>query len=69
MPPSVSSSANILAIYLPLILLSFEILPNLVYTPFLLLDGYIEAEARTNKGRIDAVAACGESIIFKIKLN
>ena len=40
------------------------------YTLFLLLGVYIEAEARTNKGRIDAVAACGNWVyIFEFKLN
>ncbi len=37
---------------------------------FLMLGVYIEAEARTNRGRIDAVASCGEWVyIFEFKLN
>ena len=40
------------------------------YILFLLLGVYIEAEARTNRGRIDAVAACGDWVyIFEFKLN
>ena len=43
---------------------------TIFYTLFLLLGVYIEAEARTNKGRIDAVAACGNWVyIFEFKLN
>lgn len=43
---------------------------TIFYTLFLLLGVYIEAEARTNRGRIDAVAACGDWIyIFEFKLD
>jgi hypothetical protein len=37
---------------------------------FLMLGVYIEAEARTNSGRIDAVACCGKWVyIFEFKIN
>ena len=43
---------------------------TIIYLLFLLLGVYIEAEAHTNIGRIDAVAACGDWIyIFEFKLD
>lgn len=43
---------------------------TIVFLVFLLLGAYIDAEAHTNTGRIDAVAACGDWIyIFEFKID
>ncbi len=43
---------------------------TVVYLIFLLLGVYATAEAQTNKGRVDAVAACGDWVyLFEFKLN
>ncbi len=43
---------------------------TIYFTLFLMLGLYIEAESRTNDGRIDAVASCGEWLyLFEFKLD